>query len=135
MVCSSVPGSHLGGVPNLDAEVKMHPLPNERLLTAKAGDLCFLHCDTLHSTTVNIDAPVRYFISAYLTRNGLPHRDEFDAPAVHALLGKDFLGQRCSLLVCRLQRSLTRRRCLAQRRRGPRGTRGCFVFSARTQQA
>ena len=82
-----VPFSHLGGIPTPEPEAKMAPLPGETLLDAKAGDLVVIHCDTLHSTTANVDPDqIRYFISAYVTRYGLPHRDEFDAPAVHKLL-------------------------------------------------
>ena len=41
-----VPGSHLGGVPN--PEDRMQDFPDRHFLTAAAGDLIFLHCDTLH---------------------------------------------------------------------------------------
>lgn len=81
-----VPESHLGGVPSPEGEDRMAPLPNEHLLQAKAGDCVVLHSDTLHSTTVNVAPAVRYFISAYFTRFGLPHRDEFDTPAVRAII-------------------------------------------------
>jgi hypothetical protein len=84
-VCS-VPGSHFGGVPSPDIGDRMAPLPNEHLLVAKAGDCVVLHSDTLHSTTVNVATSVRYFISAYFTRFGLPHRDEFDTPTVRAIV-------------------------------------------------
>lgn len=63
----------------------MGSLPNEQFLSAKAGDCVVLHSDTLHSTTVNVAAHVRYFVSAYFTRFGLPHRDEFDTPAVRMI--------------------------------------------------
>eukprot|EP01043_Picozoa_sp_COSAG02_P067977 COSAG02_NODE_11120_length_1789_cov_1.159172_1_plen_185_part_00 len=85
-IARRVPGSHNGGVPSPQGEERMAPLPNEQLLAAKAGDCVILHSDTLHSTTVNVAAPVRYFISAYFTRFGFPHRDEFDTPAVRAIV-------------------------------------------------
>ena len=56
------------------------------MLSAKAGDLVVLHPDTLHSTTYNTADPIRYFISAYFVRHGLPHRDEFQTPHIAALV-------------------------------------------------
>eukprot|EP01052_Picozoa_sp_SAG31_P028461 SAG31_NODE_2750_length_5145_cov_2.649227_1_plen_77_part_00 len=59
------------------------------MLTARSGDLVVLHCDVLHATTYNTDRAsgrIRYFISAYLTRHGLPHRDNFDTPRVAAVV-------------------------------------------------
>lgn len=80
----------------------MVPVANEQLLAAKAGDCVVLHSDTLHSTTVNVAAPVRYFISAYFTRFGFPHRDEFDTPAVRAIVD----AARSVVRICQISASL-----------------------------
>ena len=42
----------------------------------------------LHAGTVNMSPLTRYFVSIYLTRSGLPHRDSFDNEQVHELCAK-----------------------------------------------
>jgi hypothetical protein len=50
----------------------MRPMPSEALLNAKSGDLVVVHCDTLHSTCVNVAPQARHFISTYLVPFGDP---------------------------------------------------------------
>ncbi|NKB71370.1 MAG: hypothetical protein GKR89_30215 [Candidatus Latescibacteria bacterium] len=64
------------------------PHPRESLLDLQAGDMVFTHHELLHSGTWNITGQIRYFLSAYICRIGLPHRDTFDLPAVDQLLAQ-----------------------------------------------
>ena len=80
-----VSGSHLEYV-FISEEDKQKPHPRESLLDLNAGDMVFTHHELLHSGTWNISNEIRYFLSAYICRIGLPHRDTFDLPAIHELL-------------------------------------------------
>tara|TARA_Y100000588_G_scaffold193182_1_gene207265 strand:+ start:470 stop:1315 length:846 start_codon:yes stop_codon:yes gene_type:complete len=82
-----VKGSHLEYV-FIDEEDEHKPHPRESFLDLKAGDMVFTHHELLHSGTWNISSEVRYFLSAYVCRIGLPHRDTFDLPAVHEILAE-----------------------------------------------
>ncbi|HCK08417.1 MAG TPA: hypothetical protein DHW45_01000 [Candidatus Latescibacteria bacterium] len=48
--------------------------------------MVFTHHEILHSGTWNISNEIRYFLSNYICRIGLPHRDTFDLPAIHEIL-------------------------------------------------
>jgi len=82
-----VKGSHLEYV-FIDKEDEHRPHPRESFLDLKAGDMVFTHNELLHSGTWNISNEVRYFLSAYVCRIGLPHRDTFDLPAIHELVAE-----------------------------------------------
>jgi hypothetical protein len=80
-----VKGSHLEYV-FIAKEDEQKPHPHESFLSLKAGDMVFTHHELLHSGTWNISNETRYFLSAYICRIGLPHRDTFDLPAIRELL-------------------------------------------------
>ena len=80
-----VSGSHLEYV-FISAEDRQKPHPRESLLDLNAGDMVFTHHELLHSGTWNISNEIRYFLSVYVCRIGLPHRDTFDLPAIHELM-------------------------------------------------
>ena len=77
-------GSHLEYV-TIAKEDERKPHPQEVFLDLQAGDMVFTHHELLHSGTWNISQEIRYFLSVYLCRIGLPHRDTFDLPAIHQL--------------------------------------------------
>jgi hypothetical protein len=80
-----IPGSHLDYtfIPEADAK---NPHPNEKLIRLNAGDMVFTHCELLHSGSLNSSSDIRYFVSIYLQRFGLPHRDNFATPAIKTIL-------------------------------------------------
>ena len=80
-----VPGSHLDYT-LIPKEDEHKPHPREMFLSLKAGDMVFTHHELLHSGTWNISTEYRYFLSVYVCRTGLPHRDNFDLPAVREIL-------------------------------------------------
>ena len=47
--------------------------------------MVFTHNELLHAGSINTSAQTRYFISAYVQRIGLPHRDRFDVAVVEAI--------------------------------------------------
>ena len=62
--------------------------PRQKFLDLEAGDMVFLHHDVLHTGTWNILDQYRYFISNYICRIGLPHRDTFDLPVIHEMMAE-----------------------------------------------
>ena len=62
-----------------------NPQPNEKLVELKAGDMVYTHNEILHAGSINTSGEIRYFISAYFQRFGLPHRDTFRHPLVEAI--------------------------------------------------
>jgi hypothetical protein len=82
-----ITGSHLEYV-FIPQEDERQPHPRESLLELKAGDMVFTHHELLHSGTWNISQETRYFLSAYVCRIGLPHRDCFDLPAIDELVAQ-----------------------------------------------
>ena len=80
-----VKGSHLEYLFVADEDTQK-PHPRESLLKLKVGDMVFTHHELLHSGTWNTSDQIRYFLSVYLCRIGLPHRDTFNLPAVHELM-------------------------------------------------
>lgn len=80
-----VPGSHLDYT-MIPKEAAHEPHPNEQLVSLGAGDMVFTHCEILHSGTLNTSGAIRYFISAYLCRIGLPHRDTFGTPTIDRIV-------------------------------------------------
>jgi hypothetical protein len=78
-------GSHLEYV-FIPKEGEHEPHPDETYLDLEAGDMVFTHHEILHSGTWNISNEIRYFLSNYICRIGLPHRDTFDLPAIHEIL-------------------------------------------------
>ena len=84
-----LPGSHRDYSPvPTDPEQLQQPIPGEVLVNISAGDMIWTHCEILHAGTVNMSPLTRYFVSIYLTRSGLPHRDSFDNEQVHELCAK-----------------------------------------------
>ena len=47
--------------------------------------MVYTHNEILHAGSINTSGQVRYFISAYFQRFGLPHRDNFRHPLVEAI--------------------------------------------------
>ena len=82
-----VKGSHLEYV-FVANEDRRKPHPRESLLSLNAGDMMFTHHELLHSGTWNTSDEIRYFLSVYVCRIGLPHRDTFDLPAIHELVAE-----------------------------------------------
>ncbi|MEM7127505.1 MAG: phytanoyl-CoA dioxygenase family protein [Chloroflexota bacterium] len=82
----AVPGSHrsaIGDKPTGAEEEAVVPVD------AKAGDVVFFHCDMLHSGSANrADLAWRYMVTSFVVRAGLPHRDDFTAPLVQALVAE-----------------------------------------------
>ena len=76
-----IPGSHLDYT-MIPEEKQKAPHSKEKLIELKAGDMVFTHCDLYHTGTVNTLGAIRYFISAYFCRIGLPHRDTFKNPVI-----------------------------------------------------
>ena len=63
-------------------------VPGEIAVDGKAGDLVVTHCALLHGSTHNTQPGYRYFISEYVQRAGLPHRDSMDDPAFAGFLAR-----------------------------------------------
>ena len=82
-----IPGSHLDYTAIPEEEQK-RPHPRERLLQLSAGDMVFTHNEILHTGTWNTSAEYRYFLSVYVCRIGLPHRDPFGLPAIRRILAE-----------------------------------------------
>ena len=61
------------------------PQPGEQLVTLEAGDMVYTHNEILHAGSINTSGQIRYFISAYFQRFGLPHRDNFRHPLIEAI--------------------------------------------------
>ena len=80
-----VPGSHLDYT-IISEDRQRHPHPRERMIISKAGDMVFTHNEILHAGSANTMPSIRYFVSIYLQRYGLPHRDRFDSPQIEALM-------------------------------------------------
>jgi ectoine hydroxylase-related dioxygenase (phytanoyl-CoA dioxygenase family) len=80
-----VPGSHLDYT-YITEEAHHEPHPNEKLVSLQAGDMVFTHCELLHSGTLNTSGAIRYFISAYFSHIGLPHRDTFETPTIEQII-------------------------------------------------
>jgi len=76
--------SHLDYAFVLDGNVHQ-PQPGEQLVTLEAGDMVYTHNEILHAGSINTSGQIRYFISAYFQRFGLPHRDDFRHPLVAAI--------------------------------------------------
>ena len=69
-------------IPDEDAH---KPQPNEQLVELEAGDMVYTHNEILHAGSINTSGEIRYFISAYFQRFGLPHRDTFRHPLIDAI--------------------------------------------------
>ncbi len=69
-------------IPDEDLTV---PRLGEQLVELEAGDMVYTHNEILHAGSVNTSGEIRYFISAYFQRFGLPHRDIFRHPLIDAL--------------------------------------------------
>lgn len=80
-----VPGSHLDYT-IIAEDKRRHPHPREQMITSKSGDMVFTHNEILHSGSVNTASSIRYFVSIYVQRFGLPHRDRFDSPRIETLM-------------------------------------------------
>jgi hypothetical protein len=52
----------------------------------RAQDLVCIHSDLIHSGSPSAGDQIRMYTSTYLCQLGLPHRDDFDAPAIQAYL-------------------------------------------------
>ena len=82
-----IPGSHLDyTVIESDKQRERHP--RQRPISLGAGDMVILHHDVLHTGCLNTAHETRYFVSNYIGRFGLPHRDSFDLPIVHELIAE-----------------------------------------------
>jgi ectoine hydroxylase-related dioxygenase (phytanoyl-CoA dioxygenase family) len=79
-----VPGSHLD-FSYIKEEDREQPHPRELLVQLEAGDMVFTHNEILHAGSINTKEEIRYFISAYFQRIGLPHRDRFNYPQIEAI--------------------------------------------------
>ena len=80
-----IPGSHLDYT-DIAKAAHHDPHPKERLISLEAGDMVYTHCELLHSGTLNTWGEIRYFISVYFSRIGLPHRDSFETPAIEQIV-------------------------------------------------
>ena len=80
-----IPGSHLDYT-IIESEGIHTRHPRQQPLSMKAGDLVVLHHDVLHTGSDNTSLHTRYFISNYVCRIGLPHRDPFDGSFIQSLL-------------------------------------------------
>ena len=76
--------SHLDYAFILDEDAG-NPQTNEKLVELKAGDMVYTHNEILHAGSINTSGEIRYFISAYFQRFGLPHRDTFRHPLIEAI--------------------------------------------------
>jgi hypothetical protein len=79
-----VPGSHLDFT-HIAPEDRHKPHPREACLTLSAGDMVFTHNELLHAGSINTSQDIRYFISIYFERIGLPHRDDFNHPRIDVI--------------------------------------------------
>eukprot|EP01046_Picozoa_sp_COSAG06_P021360 COSAG06_NODE_1602_length_8958_cov_85.920194_7_plen_334_part_00 len=85
-----VPGSHMGlpETPQDDDRWMLQvnggrpTLP----LALRAGDLVITHDELLHSGGFNTSEELRAYMSTKVCRLGLPHRDDFDTPAIRQRL-------------------------------------------------
>ena len=80
-----IPGSHLDYTV-IENEQLNRSHPRQKSPTVSAGDMVFLHHDVLHTGTINTSTRTRYFISNYVCRFGLPHRDTFELPLVREIM-------------------------------------------------
>jgi len=79
----AVPGSHRSAIGDKPTGTEAEAVD------AKAGDAVFFHCDMLHSGSANrADVDWRYMVTSFVVRAGLPHRDDFTAPLVRALVAE-----------------------------------------------
>ena len=69
-------------IPDEDLTV---PQLGEQLVELEAGDMVYTHNEILHAGSINTSGEIRYFISAYFQRFGLPHRDTFRHPLIEAI--------------------------------------------------
>ena len=76
--------SHLDYTFISDEEVR-NAQSGEQLVELEAGDMVYTHNEILHAGSINTSGEIRYFISAYFQRFGLPHRDTFRHPLVEAI--------------------------------------------------
>ena len=79
-----VPSSHLD-FSHIPASERSQPHPRETLIELAAGDMVFTHNELLHAGSINTSKQTRYFISAYVQRIGLPHRDRLNVPVIEAI--------------------------------------------------
>ena len=47
--------------------------------------MVFTHNELLHAGSINTSQDIRYFISIYFERIGLPHRDDFNHPRIDVI--------------------------------------------------
>lgn len=80
-----IPGSHLDYT-HIPRENEFEPHPREVFLDLEPGDMVFTHHELLHSGTWNISNQIRYFLSIYVCRIGLPHRDSFNLSEIHDIV-------------------------------------------------
>ncbi|MBV7336149.1 phytanoyl-CoA dioxygenase family protein [Chloroflexi bacterium TSY] len=81
-----IPGSHLDYTFIAPEDAQNHtPRKADHASGWRYG---FTHCEMLHSGSVNTSSEFRYFISIYLQRFGLPHRDNFEVPAIAQILAQ-----------------------------------------------
>ena len=80
-----IPGSHLDYTFIPEAE-KKKAHANEKLIRMSAGDMVVTHCELLYSGSLNSSDAIRYFVSIYLQRFGLPHRDNFATSTIDNIL-------------------------------------------------
>eukprot|EP01052_Picozoa_sp_SAG31_P037695 SAG31_NODE_4908_length_2873_cov_2.949171_2_plen_261_part_00 len=88
--------SHFGDPPTPQGEAKKASPPEkgeEILLNLKAGDLCCMHGEMIHSGTVNTSSTIRLFVSTFVCRLGWPHRDSFDNEVVRNFLEEATLSE------------------------------------------
>ena len=82
----AVPGSHRSTIGDKPTGAEAEAVV---AVDAKAGDAVFFHCDMLHSGSANrADLAWRYMVTSFVVRAGLPHRDDFTAPLVRALVAE-----------------------------------------------
>ncbi len=82
----AVPGSHRSAIGDKPRGAEAEAVVP---VDAKAGDAVFFHCDMLHSGSANrADLGWRYMVTSFVVRAGLPHRDDFTAPLVRALVAE-----------------------------------------------
>ena len=82
----AVPGSHRSAIGDKPTGAEAEAVVP---VDAKAGDAVFFHCDMLHSGSANrADLDWRYMVTSFVVRAGLPHRDDFTAPLVRALVAE-----------------------------------------------
>jgi hypothetical protein len=87
-----VPGSH-AGLPRTPQDDDRWVFEVEggkptEALAARAGDLVVTHDEVLHSGGFNTSGGLRAYMSTKVCRLGLPHRDDFSAPAVRRMVAE-----------------------------------------------